>query len=190
MTSVSGSSNSRISTYDLKMKLESLKTKRTRNSTYMTFFKIWSGFNKFLIQLDYIPKKWEERTVLYCAHLINCGAQSSTIRSYISAIKAILQDDNYKWNEELVMFGALTRACRLINDKLTTQLPIHCKLLELILFEVDRFFLNRGQEYLRSLYQTLFLIGYYGLFRIGELVNGSHTIKAKNVHVAKNKKKN
>ena len=66
---------------------------------------------------------------------------------------------------------------------------IHCKLLELILFKVDRHFGGQGQLYVSILYKTIFIIGYYGLFRIGELVKGAHTIKAKNVHVAQNKEK-
>ena len=68
-------------------------------------------------------------------------------------------------------------------------MPIHCKLLELILFEVDRHFSGQGQLYVSILYKTIIIIGYYGLFRIGELVKGAHTIKAKNVHVAQNKEK-
>ena len=47
-----------------------------------------------------------------------------------------------------------------------------------------------NQPYLACLYQTLLAIGYYGLFRVGELTSSSdHTILASNVHVAKNKEK-
>ena len=75
------------------------------------------------------------------------------------------------------------------NDVLKARMPIHCRLLELILFELGRHFGTLQQPYLNKLYQALFALGYYGLFRIGELVSGDHTIKAKNVHIAKNKEK-
>ena len=40
-----------------------------------------------------------------------------------------------------------------------------------------------------SLYLSLLSIGYYGLLRVGKLCEGTHTIKAANVHVARNKQK-
>ena len=45
------------------------------------------------------------------------------------------------------------------------------------------------QPYLRCMYQTFFILSYYGLFRVGELASGSHPVRAKNVHVAMNKDK-
>ena len=41
------------------------------------------------------------------------------------------------------------------------------------------------------MYKTIFVMAYYGLFRIGEFTSGnsSHTIRARNVHVASNKDK-
>ena len=141
-----------------------------------------------------MPNKWEERTALYCAYLVKNGIQSSTSRSYISAIKAVLQDDNYVWDNSLILLSTLTRACRLENDVIRMKLPIQVKLLELLLFEIKRIFTNSGQMYLSTLYKTIFLTRYYSLFCIGELTTGraggnKHTIKAVNVHVAQNKDK-
>ena len=46
------------------------------------------------------------------------------------------------------------------------------------------------QPYLEVLYKAILSLGYYGLFQIGELVSlEPHTIKAANIHVAKNKNK-
>ena len=76
---------------------------------------------------------------------------------------------------------------------MATNLPISWKLLDLMLFEVDCEY-GVLQPYLCILYKTLLIIGYYGLFCLGELTAGGdqgsqHTIKACNVHVGKNKKK-
>ena len=185
----SKSQSSWILVNELRAKLESLKSKCTRSSTYRNYYNIWCNFNKFLVQLDYLPESWEDRTTLYCTHLIEKGLQSATLRSYVSAIKGFLLDDNYKWNDDLVLLGTLTKACRLKNDKVKPHLPIHIKLLDIILFEVERN-LGVSQPYLEVLYKTIFAVGYYGLFRIGELTaGGEHTILATNVHVARKKEK-
>ena len=39
------------------------------------------------------------------------------------------------------------------------------------------------------MYKTLFTVAYYGLMQIGELTLSQHVLKAKNVHMAKNKDK-
>ena len=59
--------------------------------------------------------------------------------------------------------------------------------MEILLFEIERLYCS--QPYLEILYKTIFLVAYYGLFRIGELTTGSHPVKAANVHIAQNKKK-
>ena len=90
------------------------------------------------------------------------------------------------------LYAYFMRITLQINDRIRKRLPIHCKLLELLLFETEREF--GSQPYLQSLYKTIFSFGYYGLFRIGGLVcmdgnHKQHTILARNVHVAMNKNK-
>ena len=167
--------------------IESLKNKRNRMSTNNNYYKIWKLFNQFLIRLDVMPCRWEDRAVLFCAHLIDNGRQSSTVRSYLSAIKCVLQNDNYQLVESHVILSTLTRACRLVNDRVHTRLPIKLGLLEMILFEINRRYST--QPYLQAMYSTLFALAYYGLFRIGEVTASNHCIKACNVHMAKNKDK-
>ena len=66
----------------------------------------------FLLKLDVKPASWEERTTLFIAHLIHDkGIQSSTVKSYISAIKCMLVDDDYDWQDDKVLWLSLTRAC-------------------------------------------------------------------------------
>ena len=113
--------------------------------------------------------------------------QSSTVRSYVSAIKKTLVDDGYDWQDSKVLLGSLTRACRLINDRVRTRLPIQCGLLELLLFEIQKVFCN--QFYLEVMYKALFALGYYGLMRVGEITDSQHVVKVRNIHIATNKKK-
>ena len=148
---------------------------------------IWRQFNKFIFCLDRVPEKWEDRAVLFCAFLVDQGKQSRTICSYLSAIKGVLKYIDYKWNDDKIAILSLTRACRQINDRVYVRLPIKRALLEVLLFELERLF--KDQMYLRTMYRTLFALAYYGLFRIGELAQGDHPVKACNIHIAQNKAK-
>ena len=69
----------------------------------------------------------------------------------------------------------------------STRLPIHKNLLELLIFELQRLF--KDQPFLESMYKAWFLLAYYGLFRVGKLALGDHTVKAKDVHIGINKDK-
>ena len=181
------SNSSRISTKSMEGILERLKSKTHRTSTQENYLSIWRQFNTFIIRLDKIPPTWEHRISLFGAYLVNNGIQSSTLKCYKSAIKAILRDDGYLIDESKILLNSLAKACKLVNDKVRTRLPIQIKLLELILFEVERFF--DSQPYLEILYKSLFILAYYGLFRVGELTTGGHPIRAKDVHIGCNKNK-
>ena len=187
--STNSTNDSQISKRSIKAIIEKLKAKSHRSSTYKTYLSVWRKFNGFLIKLDIRPKSWEQCTYLFIADLIDQGAQSSTVKSYISAIKCMVVKDNYKWDDNAVAFNSLMKACRLVNDRVKTRLPIYCGFLELILFEVQRHFRDIGQKYLEILYKALFALGYYGLMRVGELTFSDHVLKAKNTHIASNKEK-
>ena len=163
-----------------------------RDSTAKTYLSIWRQFNKFVIDLDVKPDLWEDRTTLFIGYLVDRGMQSALVKSYVSAIKKTLLMDGYDWDDNLVLVvlvRSLARACRIINDTVRTRLLIHCGLLEVLLFEVQRHFSPANQLYLEILYKTLFALSYYGLMRISEVTKSPHVLKAKNVHLAKNKDK-
>ena len=185
------SCNSTISANSMLRILDQLKSKSCRQSTNSNYLSIWRSFNKFVIRLDVKPDKWEDRVSLFIAHLIDNGIQSSTIKSYVSAIKKVLTVDGYDWSDKLIELNTLIKACKLVNDRVKTRLPIKGNLLELLLFEVERRWAGK-QIYLKTMYKVLFSIAYYGLFRIGELCKSryaDHTIHACNVHVGVNKEK-
>ena len=167
--------------------IDRLNSQRVRKSTAQNYLKVWRIFNKFLIRLDWRPQSWEDKTALFCAYLIDKGNQSTTVRSYVSAIKAILKDDGYHWNQEKILISSFTQACKLKNDVLKCRLPISRNLLEIILFENKRWLAD--QQYLQLLHEALFCLLYYGMMRIGELTQGDHPVKAKDIHIADNKDK-
>ena len=98
---------------------------------------VWRQFNAFLLRLDKWPKLWEEKTAMFVAHLIeDHKMQSCSVKLYISAIKKVLLNDNYKWNDNEVLFASFTKACKQLNDKAITRCPIKSSLLELILLRL------------------------------------------------------
>ena len=110
------SNTSKISTTRMENILNKLKLQNKRDSTAVTYLSVWRKFNSFIIQLDKIPPTWEERIALFGAFLVQTGKQSCTIKSYYSAIKATLRDDDYAVNNDRVMLITLTKACKLVND--------------------------------------------------------------------------
>ena len=68
------------------------------------------------MQLDVTPASWEEKIILFVGFLMEQNRQSATIKSYVSAIKAILREDGIILSEDTYLLTSLTKACRLKND--------------------------------------------------------------------------
>ena len=183
------STSSKISVEYISSVLEKLKNRQTRDSTAKTYISVWRHLNRFIISLDYKggSLSWEEKTALFGAYLVDNGIQSATLKSYFSAIKHILKQDGYLWDDKKVLLSSLVRGCQLTNDKVKIRLPIQYKLLDVLLFELERFYSE--QPYLELLYKTIFSLAYYGMLRIGEITQSPHCVKAKDVHVGHNKDK-
>ena len=181
--------SSRISTNSIEKIIDRLKTEKYRESTKDNYYRVWKLFNQFFIRLDRKPEHWDERLILFIGYLIDSKRQSSTVKSYISAIRAVLQDNGIKLKNDQYLITSLIKACRLNNDKVHNRLPIQKSMLEVILRKVKNYYNKRNQPYLRDLYRCLFSTMYYGLFRIGKLTQSKHVVKARDVHLGKNKRK-
>ena len=183
------SSTSTISVDYINAVIERLRGKQVRETTIekKNVVRVWRIFNRFLIRLDKKPDSREGRATLFCAYLIDNGHQSQTVRSYMSAVKGLLKDDGYKWDEGQVLISSLMQACKLQNDQVCCRLPIQKPLFETLLFEIGRVFSK--QVYLLVLYRAVFCLAYYGLMRIGELAEGTNPVKACDIHIASNKRK-
>ena len=185
------SGSSSISTSAVEGIIDHLKRERKRNSTRTNYYCVWKNFNEFYIKLDRKPESWEERLTLFVGYLVETNKKATTIRSYISAIKAVLMDDGICLNEDRYLLNSLTRACRFKNNSVRTRLPIRKPLLTLMIRSLPRIF-DSDQPYLVCMYRALMITAYYGLFRVGELCftkQTEHAVKAKDVHVGRNKRK-
>ena len=101
----------------------------------------------------------------------------------------MLKKDGYQWNDKKVVLSALIKGCKLKNDMVITRLPIQSKLLDMILFELERYCRGNMQQYTEILYKAVFLIMYYGMMRVGEVAESPHAIKAANIHIGSNEDK-
>ena len=171
--------------------VEKLKSERYRNTTRQTYYRIWMIFNKFFVRLDHKPNNWEQRLVLFAAFLVDDKLKSSTVKTYVAAIKGILAENNVKISEDAFVLTSLTKACRIKNDHLILILPIEKDFLHMILDECQHYFNmpRNNQPYLQKLYSAMLVTGYCGLLHVGEITKGPHSIKAKDVHIGQNKEK-
>ena len=132
----SESSSSTISTVALENLVDKLRTERNRSSTRKVYYSVWKQFNEFFIKLDIKSKTWEDRLILFVGYLIEQERKSSTIKSYISAIKAVLREDNVEINEDRYLLSSLTKACKYKNDTVRIRLPIQRGILEILLDQI------------------------------------------------------
>ena len=160
---------------------------RFRDTMKKNYYTIWKIFSNFYLKLDYKPNNWEDRLILFAGYLADKECKSSTIKSYVSAIKAVVMNEGIHINENRFLLNSITRACSFRNDIAKTKLPIHKNLLGILLKQLEKCY--ACQPYLRSLFMALFSTAYFGLFRIGELTKGDHPILAKDVHIGANKNK-
>ena len=96
---------------------------------------------------------------------LKTNRKSSTIRSYISAVKAVLRNGGIKLHLDDALLAEVTRACRLHNDTVATKLPITKSVLHLLINTLPKCF-DSPQPYLVSLYSAmsvLHITGYSGL---------------------------
>ena len=153
---------------------------------------VWKNFNEFFIRLDVKPATWEERIILFAGHLIGEKKQSQTVRSYVSAIKAILKIDGIVVNEDKILLHSIIRACRLHQDRYRIHLPIQKSLLFSILDGVEQKFGQEGQAYLRgscSYTKHCFVWLIMGCFKLGSWPVETIQLRSWTVHVAENKQK-
>ena len=181
------SDTSSISTSDIENIVDRLKGQQHHDSTRQNYYRVWKLFNSFFLRLDVKPLTWDHRIVLFVGYLIDKGKKSTTIRCYLSAIRAVLKTESIEFSEDTYLLNALTRACKLKNDVVSARLPIGRSMLELLLKKLDVLLAN--QPYLLTMYRALFLTTYTGLFRIGEVTASPHALKAKDVGIGKNKDK-
>lgn len=127
--------------------------------------------------------------VMYAAHLGNVGETSQTVASYMSAIRYKLRKDGLDIPDRNFEIASIIRTCKLKNDQVRYRCGLTKKMTEDLVLAAQRLLLGKGQTYLFKMYRAVFLVAYYGMFRIGELGDSPHALQACDVKVSTNKTK-
>ena len=146
--------SSRVSAQEMEEIIEKLELKAYQDPTWQNYYTIWCLFNKFVISLNRKPNNWEDRLVLFIAKCVSNGRASAIIRSYASAVKAVLRTEGVFLDSYIYKLKVLAKVCRLSNDRLKIRLPIKKGLFGLILDKVEILF--ETQPYLTKLYKAIF----------------------------------
>lgn len=127
--------------------------------------------------------------VMYAAHLGNVGEYSQTVASYMSAIRYKLRKDGIQIPDKNFEIASIIRTCKLKNDEVRYCCGITKQMTKDLIRAAHRLYEKNGQHYLYILYRAVFLTTYYGMFRIGEIADSEHSLKAADVKQAENKNK-
>ena len=188
------SGSSRISLRQLQLTAENLCNQQHCPSTGRMYHHAWKNFNDLLVALDERPSDWNDKIMLFAAQLIVEKHPVPTIKSYVSAVKSFLRDDGIEIDDNSVMLSSLIKSCKYMTcNRGLVRLPIQLGLLNIILRQMDNFFLvKKNQPYLALLYKSITLFGYYGMMRVGELTEAEsdHTVNFSDVHLDRIQKQN
>lgn len=168
--------------------VEKITNDDVTQATKKAYHAVWRCFNRFLLAFDDLPTSWEDKMVLYASFLADVGSASSTVASYMSAIRYMLRHDGIEINNKSCRLSSIIRACKLRNDVVSVKRPLRAGMLKLILDKVNYRYQAKGQPYLAAMYKAIFTSAYFGLMRISELV-GKHAVKAADVKVSTNRNK-
>ena len=103
----STSTSFRSSSLKINNIVDRLKNQQYRDSTRHNYYTVWKLFSKFMLRLDHRPTDWSDRVTLFMGYLLQKKYQSTTVKSYISAIKAVLLEVNAKISEDQYTLSAL-----------------------------------------------------------------------------------
>lgn len=107
------------------MVLDKMKGMKHKPATRRKYHRVFTGLANFVWRLDKKPNNWGDRLILYIAWLSEVKKlQSSTLKSYISAIKQVLITEGYEINEDRVVLDSIIKTTKARNDKLLRRLPI------------------------------------------------------------------
>ena len=77
----------------LQQTAERLCNEQRCKATRRTYKYAWKNFNDLLVAWDTMPVDWDDRIIIFAAQLIVEERPEATIKSHVSAVKAILEED-------------------------------------------------------------------------------------------------
>lgn len=113
----------------------------------------------------------DNRLATYVSHCAMQGLKGSTIQTHVAGLSFLHKMLGFRDLGKQFMLKQLLRGSKKLMDFPDQRLPITLKILQGIISKLHVIPLSR---YNRSMYQSMFLTSFFGLFRVGELTKTIH----------------
>ncbi|MEW8547290.1 MAG: tyrosine-type recombinase/integrase [Candidatus Thiodiazotropha sp.] len=109
-----------------------------------------------------------EQIVLFVAHCFEIGFAPSTISTYMAGLSFFHKMNNWYDPSELFIVKKLLEGCHRSRKRADNRAPVTPQILRAICNAIPQLCYN---QYEASLFQAAYLLAYFGLFRVSELVH-------------------
>ena len=126
-------------------------------------------FQEFRVEYK-LPTSWPiaaSHLVLFISYCFETGLAASTIRLYISGISFVHKIHNWPDPSEYFMIKKMLEGCRRLRQRKDVRVPITLSILTRICQQLTFVTYSR---YETLLFQAVYSLAYFGLFRVSELV--------------------
>ena len=165
-------SNTRAFMVNLQNRAQSLLTSALAENTSLTYRTALSSFNKFR-KLYQLPNVWPtniQQMIMFISYCYENGLLPSTISTYISGITYYHKLHGWLDFGNVFLIRKLLEGCRRSRGSKDKRAPITLSLLTDICYQLPSICYS---SYEACLFQAVFTLAYFGLFRISELVSNS-----------------
>lgn len=141
-------------------------------NTASTYRNAVSSFNQFRSQYG-LPASFPSRAdhiVLFISFCFEKGLSPATIKTYISGLSFYHKLNNWFDPAELFVVKKLLEGCHRSGKRVDNRAPVTPQMLQVICTALRSFCYN---EYETIMFRAAYLVAYFGLLRVSELVHSS-----------------
>ena len=136
------------------------------NATYKTAIESFESFRN-LYQLQLVWPASRNDIIMFISYCFECSYAPSTIVTYIAGISFKHKLNSWFDPMQLFVVKKMLEGCKRLGKRQDLRAPVTMKILKSI---CDRLPFVCYNEYEALMFRTVYLIAYYGLLRIGEIV--------------------
>ncbi len=167
----------------LRSALEQLKQKGVQGSTWKQYSAAWNHFTAFLAKLDEPVFSWEDRLMLFVVHMVEECKSPATIRSHLTGIRYLMRLEGIELQSNNFLYNVILKVCnklRAESGMIYVRIPLTECLTKKLVAAIQRFPMS---SYDKLLYSAVICTAYYGLFRIGEVIDSQHAMRLENMQI-------
>jgi site-specific recombinase XerD len=135
--------------------------------SYKSAFNVFQNFRSSYGLTSHWPAE-QQHIVLFVSYCFEKGLSPKTIRTYISGLNYMHKMKGWYDIYSIFMIKKLLEGCSRTRKTMDTRAPITYNLLVIIVRQLHKVC---NSAYESTLFSALFVLAYYGLFRVSELVS-------------------